>query len=293
MIWLPGPLVFHITGHSLTTKLNNGGAIDWTPRYQKAWHDYRVQQGRSDLYPIFIVRDILETPHTLAWSFIFLVCAIAMVYCRCANRDLKPLLFRLLVVTSLAVRCLSIFSGTFNLIEIGLWIPTSGMSFFKGFFLQWMVHWSVWKCHYLGKYDDDARSVACSDGLTTDDPPLEPTVNADSKPTLEPNINADSKPPLEQHGSRADLSEGQVTWRDAAVRLAYFYVVDNTIHVLWLRYCWEFGNGQPYTSYLNNSEILTMFLTAQVLAWIGLNVWTHDRAAKIAEREIEEIKADV
>jgi len=50
-------------------------------------------------------------------------------------------------------------------------------------------------------------------------------------------------------------------WQDMVVRPGYIHVVDNLVHVIWLHYSFE---QSPYTGYVNNSEILTGFLMAQM-----------------------------
>lgn len=65
----------------------------------------------------------------------------------------------------------------------------------------------------------------------------------------------------------------QVGFRDAMIRLAYYHVVDNTLHVIWLRYFWPYGEGRPYTDYTNNSEILNILLVLEVMAWTGYKMY--------------------
>jgi hypothetical protein len=53
----------------------------------------------------------------------------------------------------------------------------------------------------------------------------------------------------------------------AVIRLSYFHVLDNAIHVIWLRFFWPINNGESFTQYVNNSDILTGILL--VLWWLG------------------------
>lgn len=62
-----------------------------------------------------------------------------------------------------------------------------------------------------------------------------------------------------------------IFWKDAAIRLAYFSTLDNLIHVVSLR--WYYHTNALYTTYLNNSEILT------VIMWMEMALWTWYRAS--------------
>jgi len=55
------------------------------------------------------------------------------------------------------------------------------------------------------------------------------------------------------------------SWRDLTVRLGYIHVIDNLVHVIWLRYLYEYG---PYTQYINNSELFTILLALQMSVYI-------------------------
>lgn len=56
------------------------------------------------------------------------------------------------------------------------------------------------------------------------------------------------------------------------VRLSYIHVVDNLIHILWLRF---FIDNGPYTAYLNDSEILTALLLVQVVVYTYVRMRSH------------------
>lgn len=58
-----------------------------------------------------------------------------------------------------------------------------------------------------------------------------------------------------------------VSWRDAMIRLAFYHALDNTVVVLQLRFFYPYGDGAPYTTYFNNSEIATWVLILQVCIW--------------------------
>ena len=54
------------------------------------------------------------------------------------------------------------------------------------------------------------------------------------------------------------------SWKDLAVRLGYFHAIDNFIQVIWLRYYYV---DRPYTAHINNSELLTIMLFAQLVLY--------------------------
>lgn len=61
-------------------------------------------------------------------------------------------------------------------------------------------------------------------------------------------------------------------WKDLVVRLSYVHVIDNAVHVLWLRY---FASDTPYTAYINVSEILTVMLFLAMVLYTWARVRTH------------------
>jgi hypothetical protein len=70
--------------------------------------------------------------------------------------------------------------------------------------------------------------------------------------------------------------------------MAYYHVIDNTIHMMWLRFSWTYGYPLSYTSYINNSEILTLLLLAQMVAWSLMEYHMRDRLLVEAITEVEE-----
>jgi hypothetical protein len=63
-----------------------------------------------------------------------------------------------------------------------------------------------------------------------------------------------------------------LAWRDVVVRLAYVHLVDNAVQVLWLRYL---AANAPYTSHINNSEILTILLGISFAVYTCARIRTH------------------
>jgi hypothetical protein len=61
-----------------------------------------------------------------------------------------------------------------------------------------------------------------------------------------------------------------ISWDGAIVRLAHYQVFDNAACVLRLRYFYPCGEGAPYTSYFNNTEIFTVLLVVETVIWVYL-----------------------
>jgi hypothetical protein len=56
------------------------------------------------------------------------------------------------------------------------------------------------------------------------------------------------------------------------VRLGWILVLDNAIHIIWLRYAYPKG---PYTTLLNNSELFTLLLALQMVLFHRARHQTH------------------
>ncbi|KAF2877952.1 hypothetical protein BDV95DRAFT_600642 [Massariosphaeria phaeospora] len=110
----------------------------------------------------------------------------------------------------------------------------------------WLCCLSLWDCTYLGNYEDvryEQDSTRLRVRLTFED-------------------------------LSTRVSSGVcLPWQDLIIRLAFIHVIDNSIHVLWLRYA--FAN-EPYTTFLNNSEILTICLTVGLSLYIYARVQCHN-----------------
>jgi hypothetical protein len=121
---------------------------------------------------------------------------------------------------------------------IALKFPANATSHMKGAYLMWMIEWAIWNRTYLSTHVDAPTSYT-----------ILPTTESEK----------DEKAPENRH----------IPWRDAVIRLAYYHILDNLIHVIYLRHYWPFDDGKPYTAYINNSEILTVVLAVQMVAWVG------------------------
>jgi hypothetical protein len=211
--------------------------------------------------PTFIMKDKLETPYLTAYA-IALLCFAILVRNRRSTSQLKSIFFWTFFTIMLAIRCLSSFSGHLHP-EIGFWgefwyyFPISASSPYKAVFLHWMIGLRCWDWTILGRYRDSSEDTGSTDCASA--------VNAKSESTSPP-----------------------VSWRDAMVRMAYYHVIDNTIHMMWLRFSWTYGYPLSYTSYINNSEILTLLLLAQMVAWSLMEYHMRDRLLVEAITEVEE-----
>jgi hypothetical protein len=147
------------------------------------------------------------------------------------------------------------FSGMQHLkmSPLAFWVqqlPWKSASPCKGFFLWWMIQWPVWNYSYLSLFADDAVASNKSSLVPTS------TINDND------NDNDNDESPAPQ----------LINFRDAMIRLAYYSTIDNTLHMTWLRYFYPFGEGEPYTAYFNNSEVLSILLALEMIAWTCLKV---------------------
>ncbi|KAF2825365.1 hypothetical protein CC86DRAFT_407575 [Ophiobolus disseminans] len=244
LLWLPGPFIwmcvrFAIPGHMSRWSLN------WTPKDQIWWHHQRSK------------------PEHPAYLILLCICAI-IIRNRRKITQLKTTLFWLIFATTLAIRCLSSFSGMLNL-NIGVWsefwiyFPLNGSCVLKALFLHFIIESSIWNRTYLSNYVNQSCEDLTGSKMGSQD------------------------------GDNKAASEPKVTWRDAAVRLGYYHVIDNTIHMILLRFFWSFGAPDPYTPYINNSEILTVLLVAEMAAWTWLRWRSRDYSALDAVVKAEEV----
>jgi hypothetical protein len=74
-----------------------------------------------------------------------------------------------------------------------------------------------------------------------------------------------------------------VSWRDSFVRLAYYHVVDSMLHIFCLRYFWSFDDGRPYTTCVNNEEIVPVLF----VVLITVSTWARFLIREIKDRTWE------
>ncbi|OCK85023.1 hypothetical protein K432DRAFT_439565 [Lepidopterella palustris CBS 459.81] len=179
-----------------------------------------------------------ESPTLSLWIPILLLQIYTLLRCGKQLLEIKVAIFWWLLLTTLAIRCLTLLSalcsneGYAGNTQMLLMFSTSPM---KPLFFSIMCDGLLWDWIYLGRdqgysYDEASRSVINVHGSVL-------------------------------HRFKPDEDLVYFSWRDLTVRLGYIHVIDNFIHVIWLRYFYENG---PYTAHINNSELFTMLLVIQV-----------------------------
>ena len=219
MLCLPGFLVGILT---MTTTFGccKTWSLDWRES-DRAWRAMRSAQDPSiAATPIFVLKDVLETPSILAYATLLLLFGAGFLYAQKNTKRLRVLLFCTIFAILAVIRFLSSASGSIFIYTETQMLPWDRLSPLKACFLYGIINLALWNQHYSGQYSDNVAP-----------------------------------------------SPSQISWRDAVIRLSYFHVLDNAIHVIWLRFFWPINNGESFTQYVNNSEILTGILL--VLWWLG------------------------
>ncbi|KAI1570538.1 hypothetical protein PtrCC142_009640 [Pyrenophora tritici-repentis] len=230
-------------------------SCDW--RY---WSDSSEARNVSSSCPID--KHLFETPTQpvclMAYAILSLVLVFSLIACRSCPRSLLKVSFWLQFLVTVAIRCLSSFSGLTTQLGWSALIWNSN-SIGKFVWLWIMVEAPFWNWTYLGFYEDYYFQEGTR---TVYDQVGRPVWIFISEKTGKKNEDTSYHP----YGSIFRL------WRDIAVRLSYYHVIDNTIHVLWFRY---FNTEAPYTTYLNNSELLTMVLLTTLVTYTYARMHTH------------------
>jgi hypothetical protein len=272
ILWLPGILVWPLLFEVIPRYLPKF-AYDWTPADQKFW-----QTNHPGIAPAFVMKDVVEQPRPLAWLLLALIIVFAIGHITAPLR--KSALFYTIFVVTFAVRCMGTFSGMQHLhMSPAAWLqmlPWDSASFFKGLFLFWMIQWRIWDHSYLSVHGDNAsrsrKPSAIPSGTT------EPSLSNPDHSLVTIDEAKTSPVPTStstnNDGDKKDASQAprQIGFRDAMVRLAYYHIIDNNLHMIWLRCFWPFGEGEPYTRYLNNSELLNISLALLMMAWTCVRV---------------------
>jgi hypothetical protein len=271
ILWLPGILVWPLLFEVIPRYLPKF-AYDWTPADQKFW-----QTNHPGIAPAFVMKDVVERPRPLAWLLLALIIVFAIGHITAPLR--KSALYSTIFVTTFAVRCMGTFSGMQHLhMSAAAWLqqlPWDSACFLKGFFLFWMLQWRIWDHSYLSIYGDDASGFSTPSTISSGTTESSPSKSDDSLVAIdkaEPSPVLGSTPDDDDEKKDASQALRQIHFRDAMVRLAYYHIIDNNLHLIWLRYLWPFGEGEPYTKYLNNSEFLNISLALLMMAWTCVRV---------------------
>ena len=231
------------------------------PRDQEWWRELRVvrHSALTDI-PTFVLKDVLERPH---WHFTIaaiLACLLIIVRSRHSSADVRNIMFWLIFNVLLAVRCLGTFSGTIHFGSLfDMILPTNAASPFKGLFLQFVLGLPIWNGLFVSRYHESVKDFI--------------------------NNSSNSSRITTARILRIRRPEFETPWRDTVVRLAYYHTLDSTLHVLILRYFWAFGEGQPYTKYINNEEVLAVVLTILMAGWTWIKVRAHEAERHMAIEE--------
>jgi hypothetical protein len=212
------------------------------PQDQKHWQKLRLLDPNRPETPHFIWKDVLETPQALAYasSLLFVWLAIAPVLHDIAR--LKKRLFWIMFCALSVIRFLSSASGSIKYYTQLQTLPWDSGSPVKVWWLWRMLNLSHWDWRFL-------QVIGTCDEMAA--PEIATTDEKDEKIKTTP-----TRP----------------SCRDAIVRLAYYHIVDNAVHVVWLRFFWPHNDGKPFTEYISNSEILTVVLTVLMLGWTWVRV---------------------
>jgi len=191
---------------------------------------------------------MFEAPSQLTWLFIsFSLVGLSTSYSRSLEKT-KHQLLHCLFATNLIVQFLAIFSSMLHLkLRSKDWMtPWLAISPLNILVLTTFIELRAWEWTSLGTFLHTAWEGVSGDPAATDH-------NRIVRPRFDRTMIWNT----------TEL----VSTRDAIIRLAYYHLFENAVRVLCLRYYHPHNEGAPYTTYINNSEILTGLLALQVAAW--------------------------
>ncbi|KAF2804943.1 uncharacterized protein BDZ99DRAFT_146103 [Mytilinidion resinicola] len=189
-----------------------------------------------------VYRRFTESPTLSLWIPILLLQIYTLLQCGNQPAKLEAAMFWSLLLTPLAIRCLTLLLALCSSepYDDAMWplVPIFSNSPGKPAAISIICDWLLWDRVYLGRYqdycyDEASRSVTDVDGAVL-------------------------------HRFKPDQNPIYFPWRDLTVRLGYIHVIDNFLHVIWLRYFYADG---PYTAHINNSELFTVLLVVQVAVY--------------------------
>jgi len=256
LLLLPPTLFWYSIERLRTNYPDTHASCNWqTP----SWLPKEMQNVSS---PCPIDKHFLETPTQPVCLLAYALSSLALVFFLVAYRNrprtLLQISFWLHFLVTVAIRCLSSFSGLTTKFSWPSLIWNSN-SPGKLAWLWILVEWPLWNCTYLGFYED----YYFEEGTRT-------VYDRVGRPVW----IFTSEKIGDEEVDRSYHPYGFIfrPWQDIAVRLSYYHVFDNTIHVLWLRY---FSTDTPYTTYINNSEFLTMALFVTLAVYTYARMRTH------------------
>ena len=222
--------------------------------------------------------DMIETPTPYLYMLLLSFPIYSLIQHSAHLETLKTHMLVYIYITTTLIRGLSGFSGW----TIGRNIPVlvwASNCPAKAIWLWALMALWFWDWTYLGVYEDEygdeaARAIRNKHGAVV-------WKNTPSKDG--------SKPDTSGEGFMNDLvpayRKSYMPMSEITIRLGYIHIVDNLIHVIWLRYYIENG---PYTLYINNSEIFTLVLLLQMAVYTYARMRTHVTFVRDADDDEEE-----
>jgi hypothetical protein len=215
-------------------------------------------------------RDVFEAPTHGGWPAFYALIGVTLLFGLIAYRNnprrLMQVTFQLHFLITATIRLLSTFSGWTTQPSYSSLIWNSN-SPGKICWLWLLVECGCWNWTYLGFYDDyylheGTRTVYDQSGHAV--------------------WTFTSKKKGDEVEDKYYFLYSPIfrPWRDIAVRLSYIHLIDNAIHVIWFRYLHV---DAPYTTYINNSEILTVVLLVSlaVYTYTRMRVYFDDNVARL------------
>jgi len=220
----------------------------YIPDSRKSDHEYLYGDLHHSEDAAHIIKDMFEAPSQLTWLFIsFSLVGLSTSYSR-SLEETKHQLLHCLFATSLIVQFLAIFSGMLHLkLRSKDWmIPWLAISPLNILVLTTFIELRAWEWTSLETFLNNVWDGVSGDPGATDR-------NHIVRPRF--------------HWTMILSTTELVSTQDAIIRLAYYHLFENAVRVLCLRYHHPHNESAPYTTYINNSEILTELLALQVTAW--------------------------
>jgi hypothetical protein len=133
--------------------------------------------------------------------------------------------------------------------------PPFASSWAKGFRLHWVLGLRVWSGNVSAMYVYRAEEV-------------EVKVSTKKRLCCERWMPDWLRTRKRKEGEWSEAPELNCGWRDYVIRLGYYHVLDATLHIIYLRWWWGFGEeGEASTPYANNEEVLVVVLMGCMLCW--------------------------
>lgn len=197
---------------------------------------------------------------------------------------LKNRVFWQVFTALVGVRCLGVFLGTLHYgpSEKGemerrrdgllVMVPLFASSAAKGFWLHWALGLRVWSGKVGATYADGAEEVGVEGEI--------------KRLWCERWIPNWLRTRERKEGEWAEAPDLKCGWRDNVVKSGCHHVVDAMPRTICLRWWWGFGKeGEAFTPYVNNEEVLVVVLVVVMLAWTWVKL-------EVGKRRDEEVRLE-